>query len=181
MRNPRIRSISLVGALVALVAFAPTASAATMVTSTGTTGVSSISEPAGRCTYNSSYLLTSMKALKPTVYGKYATNSWVGWRMRVLYLSDFGSDYETIWQSPVQKDKAKQSVAADGFTPITWTAPGDPDDTGRYRFQVVVLFYKQGSKSVVEGRTVWQPQHLNVKYGSKKVQSLPYDFCVVEE
>jgi hypothetical protein len=101
--------------------------------------------------------------------------------MRLLYSPDLGDAYSVVWYSAIQKDRANKNSFADGFTGIQWNRTSPYDDDGRYKFQVVAIFYKPGSKTKVDGKTIWQPEQLNAKFESEPPFLYPYDFCVAQE
>jgi len=124
------------------------------------------------CFYDSAKDLYRINVVAPvTVKGRYSYQTWVGWRMKILRTTDLVS-YKTIYTSPLQKRKADDLVGAN-FGSSGWEPPGQAAASGWYKVRIVILFYKPGSKTTVEGKVIFEYNYYWVyrSGGSKYVRA----------
>lgn len=106
------------------------------------------------------------------MHGYYTNKTWVGWQFKVLRSTDFGSTWHEYYASPIQKDKANDSIPADGFSRMAWVAPEHP--TGYYLVRIHVWFYVPGSKTVSEGHAVVEYDNYKSKWNGVHHPSAEY-------
>ena len=135
-----------------VLAFAPDVS--------GTTGtwvvIDTDGSPGAECEYDDEELLVEIAIRPPEkVWGAYAQATWVGWKFKILRRKYADGPWKVIFTSSTRKDTATLPPQSADFGTVfrTWQPPAT-DKGWWYKVRLVLLFYKPGSKKVVEGRTV---------------------------
>lgn len=178
MIKERIRTSIVVSAtLLALVLAVQPVAASTPVSQTGKVGPYQIDDfqdttRGANCVYkktktNGKNRLGEINVRPPKVHardtGAGNQSQWVGWRFIIQQDKEFDGTYKSIFKSTFVKKKATEtSIAA--FTRRAWTAHSNPK--GNYRVRVVLVWYKPGTSTTVQGKVVEQIDWYNVKKGN---------------
>ncbi|MBX3030070.1 MAG: hypothetical protein KF809_07900 [Chloroflexi bacterium] len=157
------RSVVLAAMLLSLMLTAQPAVAFIEKQNTGKTGFYTINDefasPGAVCKYVDKSGAQNDRIDKVTVrqfhtHGWYPTKTWVGYRYIIQENRPPIADkkFVTIFKSGIVKKQANQTQVA-FFGPSTYKVPRN---TSRYRVQIVLFFYKKGSKTNVEGKVKGQ-------------------------
>lgn len=169
-------------ALIAVVLSAGPVVADTVIKETGTRGAWSLKDthrrPGAKCAYSIYGDLYAISVRPPQVYGAYPMETWVGWRFKILRSTNEGSTWRTIYRSPLQKDRATDTMAADEFMRPTWDGPNevDPPAHAWYKVKVITLFYAPGSATSVEGKIITEVDNYKEKYPTSRAFVNP-EYC----
>jgi len=176
----------VLGAVVAsaLALLAPSAMAFSSIVQSGIVGDwgvldnAQVGQEGARCFYandgHGNSIVTRVRVGPAEMTGAHTNLTWVGWRFKILRSTDNGVTYNTAFTSPVWKDRASSTVYADGFVPESWY-PAAPKVEARIRVQVIMFWYKPGTKSTIEGKASGQDDSYVEKFPNSTPKStLPY-------
>ena len=159
MRSTRTTAL-LVAMMLASAVVGPTAAGFSETQNSGTTGEYTVPDYIGQpgvvCRYENNPGTVNDEIIglwvnKMWSHGPFTQKTWVGQRILIKKNAwPYGDGkFKTVWRSPIIKGKANQSEVA--FFPLRgWKAP--EKSRAQYRVQILLFYYKPGSKTRVVGR-----------------------------
>ncbi len=156
-----IRTATVFAALMLATAVAaPSVGAFNEAVNTGTTADYNIIDdtgmPGATCRYENNPgkkndEINKISVRKMNSHGPFATKSWVGQRILIKKNGKPYGDgkFKTVYRSRIIKGKANQFEVA-FFPARNWKAP--ENSKARYRAQVILIYYKKGSKTKQIGK-----------------------------
>jgi hypothetical protein len=103
------------------------------------------------CRYNAAGKLRSVNVRPLTMWGSYRRMTVVGWRYQLREAEMFQAG-RLVYRSPVWKDLASRTTAAEEFKSHRFFVREDLPRTSAYWVRPVMFWYARDSANIVEGR-----------------------------